>query len=415
LELTDPGFDFSLLSEFRQRLLAGNAEELLLNRLLELCQQHQWVKAQGKQRSDATHVLARIRAMNRLECVIETMRFALNSLALIYPDWLQAQASMEWIARYGPRADDYQLPTSIDKRLAFAQQVGQDGHLLLTSIDDHPISGAIHQLPAIDTLRTVWIQQFQLAGDQLIWRTEKEGLPPSARFISSPYDLDAHYSRKNTTSWVGYKVHLTETCEDDQPHLITQVVTTSGPLSDGIALPKIHQGLETKALLPAIHLVDSGYIDAASLVVSQERYKIDLLGPTRADVKWQSQAGLGFAAVNFKLDWTAKEAICPQGKRSKSWSETIEKGQDKVIIKFSQKHCLACSCQSQCTKSKRRVIHLRSQDYNQALVMARERQHSLAYKIAYSQRAGIEGTLSQGVRAFGLRRSRYVGLSKTHL
>jgi transposase len=300
LELTDPGFDFSLLSEFRQRLLAGNAEELLLNRLLELCQQHQWVKAQGKQRSDATHVLARIRAMNRLECVIETMRFALNSLALIYPDWLQAQASMEWIARYGPRADDYQLPTSIDKRLAFAQQVGQDGHLLLTSIDDHPISGAIHQLPAIDTLRTVWIQQFQLAGDQLIWRTEKEGLPPSARFISSPYDLDAHYSRKNTTSWVGYKVHLTETCEDDQPHLITQVVTTSGPLSDGIALPKIHQGLETKALLPAIHLVDSGYIDAASLVVSQERYKIDLLGPTRADVKWQSQAGLGLCCCKFQ-------------------------------------------------------------------------------------------------------------------
>ncbi len=69
LELTDAGFDFSVLSEFRQRLLAGNAEERLLLHLLECCQDHKWLKAGGKQRTDSTHVLARLRAMNRLECV----------------------------------------------------------------------------------------------------------------------------------------------------------------------------------------------------------------------------------------------------------------------------------------------------------------------------------------------------------
>ena len=248
-------FDFSLLSEFRQRLLTGNAEELLLNRLIECCKQQQWLKAQGTQRTDATHVLARIRAMNRLECVIETMRHALNSLALVVPDWLSSQAPPDWVARYGPRAEDFRLPKTVDERIKYAKQVGQDGHSLLASLDTVLDPTLLRQLPAVDTLRKVWLQQFQLVDDQILWRTEKEGgLPPSARFVSSPYDLEAHYSRKNTISWVGYKVHLTETCEDEQPHLITQVVTTSGTISDLSALPLIHQGLQYNELLPATHL-----------------------------------------------------------------------------------------------------------------------------------------------------------------
>lgn len=416
LELTDAGFDFSLLSEFRQRLLAGNAEELLLNRLLECCQQQQWLKAQGKQRTDATHVLARIRAMNRLECVIETMRHALNSLALLVPDWLSSQAPSDWVARYGHRAEDFRLPKTIDERIKYAQQVGQDGYTLLECLDSFSEPALLWQLPAVDTLRRVWLQQFQLIDSQALWRTEKDGsLPPSARFISSPYDLQAHYSRKNTTSWVGYKVHLTETCEDDQPHLITQVVTTSGTSSDLSALPVIHQALQHKGLVPTIHLVDTGYIDATSLVDSQEHYKIDLLGPARMDVKWQAQAGEGFAAADFKLNWTTKQAICPQGQLSKSWSETIEKGHDRVVIKFSQKQCMPCAFRSKCTQGKRRTIHQRSGEYYQALVKARERERSGDYQTMYNRRAGIEGTLSQGVRAFGLRRSRYIGLPKTHL
>ena len=158
--------------------------------------------------------------MNRLECVIETMRHALNSLALLIPDWLSRQAQPDWVAHYGPRAEDFRLPKSMDERIKYARQVGQDGHTLLASLDTFSDPTLLWQLPAVDTLGRVWLQQFQLVDGHLLWRTEKEGgLPPSARFVSSPYDLDAHYSRKNTTSWVGYKVHLTETCEDDQPHL----------------------------------------------------------------------------------------------------------------------------------------------------------------------------------------------------
>ena len=120
MELTDAGFDFSLLSEFRQRLIEGNAEELLLNHLLDCCHQQQWLKRQGKQRTDATHVLARIRAMNRLEYLIETMRHALNSLALLVPDWLSSQAQPDWIARYGPGAEDFCLPKTMDERINYA-------------------------------------------------------------------------------------------------------------------------------------------------------------------------------------------------------------------------------------------------------------------------------------------------------
>jgi transposase len=91
LDLTDPGFDFSVLSEFRDRLLAGDAEELLLEKLLERCRALGWLKARGSQRTDSTHVLAAIRVLNRLELVTETLRAALNAVATVAPAWLQAR------------------------------------------------------------------------------------------------------------------------------------------------------------------------------------------------------------------------------------------------------------------------------------------------------------------------------------
>lgn len=155
LELTDPGFDFSMLSEFRQRLLAGNAEERLLNHLLVCCQEHKWLKAATKQRTESTHVLARIRATNRSECVIETMRFALNSLSKLVPDWLAGPLQPQWASRYGPRADDYRLPYTKAKRLACAQQIGQDGLWLMEQIQMDQQAAYFWLLPAVDILRRV--------------------------------------------------------------------------------------------------------------------------------------------------------------------------------------------------------------------------------------------------------------------
>jgi len=415
LELTDAGFDFSILSEFRQRLVAGKAEERLLHHLLICCQDHQWLKAGGKQRTDATHVLARVRDMNRLECVAETIRFTLNRLAAFLPDWLARQLQPEWAARYGPLAEEYHLPHTKAERIACAQQVGQDGWWLLERIARDAHAALLWQLPAIDILRRVWIQPFRLVDDQLIWRVENQGeLPPSAQLIRSPYNIEERFSRKRTTTWVGYKVHLTETCEADQPHLITQVATAVSTEADSTTLPHIQQGLADKSLLPSQQLVDTAYVSAELLVQRQQLHQVELVGPARKDQKWQALAGQGYSAADFHVDWDAQQATCPQGHPSQSWIKTLEKDQPRVFIKFSRKHCGPCPVRAQCTRMKRRAIKLRADAPYHALQAARARDSQADWPLLYNQRAG-KGPRSQGVRGFGLRRSRYVGLAKTHL
>lgn len=416
LELTNPGFNFSVLSEFRQRLVAGDAEERLLNHLLVTCQEQKWLKTASKQRTDSTYVLARIRAMNRLECVVETMRFTLNRLAELVPEWVAPHLRPEWAERYGPRADEFHLPHTPQKRLAYAQQIGQDGLELMEKIEADPQAALLWQLPAVDVFRRVWIQQFRVVEGVLIWRVENQGeLPPSAQLISSPYDLEARFSRKHAHTWVGYKVHLSELCEENQPHLITQVATTASTASDIEALPQIHQGLADKSLSPSQHLVDTGYMSADMIVQSRQNYQVDLVGPARRDYKWQAQAGEGFAAADFHLDWTAQQATCPQGHRSQSWARLEEKGQPRVLIRFSQRDCRPCAVRAKCTLTKRRSIKLRADSHYEALRVARQREHGHNWSSLYNQRAGIEGCLSQAVRGFGMRRSRYIGLTKTHL
>jgi transposase len=185
-------------------------------------------------------------------------------------------------------------------------------------------------------MRQVWLQQYWVEGGKIGWRTEKEGIPPASRFISSPYDQDAHYARKYTNSWVGYKVHITETCEEDSPNLITNVATTAGPIADGDSTEPIHESLKKKDLLPSTHIVDTGYLDARVLVKSQKDFGVNLLGPTRPDYKWQAKAKQGFAAEHFQVDWQKKQVTCPEGKISTSWSAyTHPNGKEMVKIKFA--------------------------------------------------------------------------------
>src|SRR5215469_676627 len=136
LELTDAGFDASVLSEFRTRLVDQHAEERLLEKMLALFQHKGWLRARGRQRSDSTHVLAKIRALNRVLCVWETMRAALNSLAVVAPDWLRAHSQREWVERYGPRGEDSRLPAGDAERKALAEEIGEQGRALLDALFD---------------------------------------------------------------------------------------------------------------------------------------------------------------------------------------------------------------------------------------------------------------------------------------
>src|SRR5690242_8524978 len=149
LELTDPGFDHTVLSEFRTRLVAASAEERFLEALLTLCKEHGWLKARGRQRTDSTHILAKIRALNRAECVVETLRHALNVLAVVAPDWLRSQVQSEWLERYGHRAEEYRFPSGEDKRQQLLHQVGQDGWGLLAVIESDLQSQWMLSIPAV--------------------------------------------------------------------------------------------------------------------------------------------------------------------------------------------------------------------------------------------------------------------------
>lgn len=417
LDLRDPGFDSSVLCEFRRRLIAGHAEHLLFETLLTWCREQRLLKPRGTQRTDSTHVLAAVRALTRFEVVGETMRHALNSLAVLAPDWLVQHSHAAWVDRYADRLMDDHLPESRPRRLAVALTTGQDGVALLDAIAAPAAPAWLRQAPAVETLRQVWLQNCQVVDGQLAWRAD-DNIPPAARFIGSPYDVEARYSRKRTTSWLGYKVHVTETCDRGLPPLITHVETMPATTVDEDALPVIHRALAERDRLPAVHLADSGYTAAALLVASQREYGVALIGPARPNVQWQAQEETGFAAAAFQVDWDARQVTCPRGCVSSSWTPAADgRKQGLVKIKFGKEACVPCPCRPACTRAKdgRRTLTLRSPAEAQALEQARARVGTAAFAAAYAQRAGMEGTLSLGVRACGLRRARYIGLRRTHL
>ena len=415
LPLEDAGSDASVLSEFRARLVAGGAERRLFDGLLARLKEHQLLKPRGRQRSDSTHVLAAIQVLTRLECIGETLRHALDTLARVAPAWVRAWVPATWFDRYGRRFQEYRLPPGRAERTALAEQIGADGRRLLEATGAPTAPGWLREVPALETLRRVWVQPFH-AEDPIRWRAATD-LPPAPLLLSSPYDPEARYSRKRATEWTGYKVHLTETCDEDRPHLITDVATTVAPIPDQAATDGIQGRLAERALLPREHVVDAGYVTAAHLISSQVDHGCDLLGPVATERSWQARAGQGYAAADFAIEWEAERATCPQGKPSVAWKPTEDAdGHPIVIIRFGPADCRACPVRSLCVASDReRVLRIRRRAEYEALHAARRRQTTADCKARYATRAGVEGTLSQGVRRCGLRRSRYSGLAKTEL
>jgi transposase len=231
LELSDSGFHYSVLSEFRQRLISGGAEQKLLDKLLVRCEELELLRGKTKQRTDSTHVLAAVRATSLLELSGETIRRVLDEMARLAPEWLMEHYKPEWIKRYGKRFDSYHLPKSAEKREQFAEKIGEDGFYLLQAVYADSSPDALNKSSVVETMRQIWIQQFYFCDGKVHWRTKKKwGQPPSGKIIASPDDVDARYCVKRSTEWTGYKVHLTEACDPAHPRLITQVETTH-PLS----------------------------------------------------------------------------------------------------------------------------------------------------------------------------------------
>lgn len=423
LELTDPGFDHTVLTGFRQRLIDHGLEEQVLDLLLARLTELGVVKSGGRQRTDSTHVLAAVRSVNRLEFLTETLRAALEALAAAAPDWLASRIDAEWAHRYGARADSYRLPQGKDTRTRFAVQVGMDGFDLLEAVRADHTRTWLREVPAVEVLRSVWLTQYHrtITGGrrEVAWREEKD-LPPSRDRICSPYDPDARYATKRGSGWEGYKVHLSETCDDTvatgRPHLVTNVATTDATITDVEMLEQVHTGLDRRHLLPAEHLVDAGYTSAELMVNTQRDSGIALTGPLRTDHSAQARTGGGFDRAAFTIDWEHQQVTCPQGVTSTIWSPCTERGRASILVRFPVTACQKCPVRPQCTSSTRngRQLMLRPREIHEAVEQARTAQTTDQWKQRYALRAGVESTIHQAT-ATGLRHSRYRGLSKTHL
>ena len=419
LDLTDAGFDSSVLSEFRNRLSEQGLANKLLDVMLLRFQEKNLIKHRGKQRTDSTQMIAAIRQVNRLELVGESLRAALNEIATVAPEWLKQIISEDWYERYRWRFDDYRLPKKKSEREQLAWQIGLDGHYLLDQVWRINEELEVRHLWSVEVLRRVWVQQYTFINEQLVWRhPESSGLPPNSICIESPYDIEARNSSKRGMNWTGYKVHFTETCDEKSPNLITNVETTSATTPDGEVTSTVHQKLAAKNLLPDEHLVDAAYVDAYQLVESHQIYQVSLIGPVAVDTSWQAKSQTGFDVSTFVIDWDKQVVQCPQGHLSRLWRHAYDSNRNPLIeVVFDRHTCGACSVRNHCTSSSRapRKLKLRPQAEYEALAARRREQLSKEFQQSYAGRAGIEGTISQAVRRFDLRRTRYLGLTKTHL
>jgi transposase len=298
LDLDDPGFDHTVLSEFRARVVDHGLEERVLDLLLDRLVEVGLLGPGGKQRTDSTHVVSAVRDLNRLELAGESVRACLEALAACAPWWLAEVIDVPgWSRRYTARVDSWRLPTSKAKRTELALAYARDGYALVEACYRADAPGWVREVEAVQVLRVVVLQNYTRTvtetGTEVARReAERDGLPPGRFRLSSPYDTDARWGVKRDTFWNGYKVHRSETCDAEEaatsrqgdgagarsqpcpsatagsghserspqrPNLITNVATTAATVPDSAMTEAIHHALDRRGLLPAEHYVDAGY------------------------------------------------------------------------------------------------------------------------------------------------------------
>ncbi|WP_405671875.1 IS1182 family transposase [Streptomyces sp. NBC_01530] len=418
LELADPGFDFSVLSEFRDRLIDAEAGRRVLDGILHAARDKGLLKTAGRARTDSTHVQSAARELCWLEMVAETLRSALNTLAQAAPDWLVEIAEPDWFRHYATRAEDSRFPKAHAKQEEVGRRIGTDGTRLLEAVFSPQAPAALRELEQVKVLRQMWVQHFHLTGGEVRRRDPKDR-PPGAKRLVTPYDPEARGSKKRDILWDGYKTHLTETCEPDTPNLITNVATTDATVPDSVMSETIHNGLTERDCLPGEHWVDTGYATAAQIAAARREHGIELHGPLQAVTVAQAKNGSGYDQDAFTIDWDQQHVTCPNGATSTQWALRSSQQQLPVIrVRFSPADCRHCPALRDCVsspKAERRELTLRQHDEHQTLQRHRALQQTDGWKDRYKIRAGVEGTISQAVGRCGLRRSRYRGLAKTSL
>jgi transposase len=449
LPLEDPGFDHTVLPEFRGKVAEAGLEQAALDALLAKLAADGLLRAGGKQRTDSTHVVAAVAALNRLELAGESVRAALEALAAAHPDWLGQRICVpDWARRYGTPMTSWRPPASQAKQDELAIAYARDGYALLEAVCDESSPAWLRELPAVDVLRRVLLQSYARTitadGREVIKRREKEpegdGLPPGHARIASPYDTDARWGVKREEFWLGYKLHVTETCDDEPPcgcpaagdggtgrrghdqdcaspafpNLITHVAATEATVPDSQMTAVICGDLAGKNLAPGRSYLDSGYLSAALVVTALATWGIALIGPLLAGTSAQARAGKGYARADFAIDYDTGTVTCPQGKTSASWTPCTQRGKDAIVVQFPAGDCGPCPARALCTTGKRRQLTLPPRELAAAQAAARAAEKTIPFQADYARRAGVEGTMHQAA-SHGARHARYRGLPKTRL
>jgi transposase len=420
-ELSDPGFDHTVLSEFRTRLAADGRADAVFDLMLARLKDAGLVKAGGRQRTDSSHVIACVRRLNRIETVGESLRAALEEIAAISPGFVVPLLKEGWDQRYGRKVEASRLLGRANASAqALAEQIGADGQELLDAIAADPTAAWMNTLPKVVILRTVWDQQYERTRGGRLRLKEVEDLPPAAERIHSPHDADARYSTKTTPAgeadleWVGSKCHLSESCDADTPNLVTDVHTTPATDPDVSATTDIQDKFIARDLTPGQHLMDAGYPSSENFAASAKR-GITLIAPVIAATGRNAKKGT-FTPLDFTIDWKAGQARCPAGAVSRSMRPDAR---GLVTFRFRVRDCRPCPLRSKCTKALNtdlgRSITIHPQPVHQARLDAHRAQQGEDWAKVYRLRAGVEGTISQAVRGPDLRNSRYRGLDKSHV
>ena len=411
LELDDDGFHSTVLVYFRDRLEEKKAERLIFDGVVDLLIELGLVKRKGKQRLDSTHIVGYVKAMSWMECALETLRLALEDL--------EHEVGNKERPEFWSRLWEFYVEGNLDWRLSKIEQAnrhrqcGRDMRDLLEWIG--PENPKLAEREAMKLLRRVFTEQFEVVEGKLELITQR---PPRA--VHNPHDPDAHYADKNTKQWIGYKVHVTETVDPQEPikkkgepaeHFITEMFTTEAAQDEMAGLTEVlKREQEHHEIIPEAMYTDAGYVTEHTLTQAEQN-GIKLLGPTRPDPHkgpYNSDA--------FQVDVDKRQAVCPQGNLSSQCSRIKDnyQGTEYYRIEWASQ-CDRCPVQKQCTHSKsgRRtlVVGLRHD-----LVEQRRREMKQSgFSKSMHPRNGIEGTHSELVRGHGMRQTKYRGLNRVGL
>lgn len=391
-------------------LLEQGQEHFVFEQMLAYLRGRGLVSAGGRQRTDATHILGAVKQLSDVEVTREAVRLAISALISTDAKWTMQHIPASFITSYRRAMPNYRM--SQEELKAFTQETGEEARWLLDQVALYA-GGELQQLADVVQLAQIWEEQYQYVTEPDRIVAVRSGKDYTTNRIRNPHDPDVTYGTKanGALTWVGFKLHITETI--DEPRFITDITLTTSAARDVGHLADIQHRLAERDLKPAQHYVDQGYMSGENIAQSKQR-GIDLRGCIGPDTQGKPP---GFRLEDFDVDMENRQATCPIGKQHQRWVPTTGNTENRVAVHvFFGKQCLTCPFfgPDRCTSSQT-GRHLSLNAYHDTIQTRRQEEQSEDFQLEMHARAAIEGTISEVVRAHGLRRARYRGNAKVFL